>query len=355
MFMKYLYLFTFTLCLFFQTQAQQTEAEKKYAQSFIDEDLKAQQQTFMMRYLFTYYSIHEVQDTATKGTRTLQVMKTEIRDTLKPFFNTITVNAQTLEKPMAHLTSKSEVGYLFNSEIDPKGKDLKAFEGHVNYNTTSLPYRTYMQIYSDITSVTDESGKNILVQGKDTIRDTWAGYQSGDQFYTTAKFTYDNTNHPSRVTVNGTITVKVPTKFLIVTFTPAEVGMSKAFQEYKFTLKECAAGKVIVSANGYAASSGIEVIPVGPSNVRYRKDQQRFMGGTVFTDSFILELVKKSNKQISDDSLKAVYFDQYLNDMKTRPVKLETLYSSLSKGNIQKVYIVKPIEYYTIKKSFTLK
>ena len=351
--MKYLSLFVFTLCLFFQTQAQQTETEKKYAKSFLDADLKEQQQVFMMRYIFTYYSIHEIQDTAAKATRTLQVMKTEIRDTLKPFFNTIAVNAQTLAKPIADLKNKSQVAYLFNSSVS-EDEDVKAFKGQVEYNTTSLPYRSYMKIYSNITSVTDASGKNILVDGVDTIRSTWAGYQSGDQFYTSAKFTYDNTNHPSKVTVNGTVTVKVPTKFLVISFIPAEVGKSKIFQEYTFTLEECAAGKVIVSANNYTASSDIEVIPVGPSNVRYRKDQQHFMGGTVFTDNFVLELARKDSKLISDDTLKAVYFDRYLNDMKTRPVKLATIYSSLSKGNIQKIYIVKPIEYYTIKETFSL-
>ena len=350
--MKYFSLLLLLACASFHSYAQKTEAEK-YAQSILAADLEQQQQVFGLKYIFSYYAIHEIEDTLKKGTRTLQVAKNEIQDTLKPFFNTVVVNAQTLVKPKSELRTKSEVGHLFNSEFFSKDKDLKAFEGKVNYNVTGFPYKTYMQIYSNVTSVIDESGKNILVSGKDTIFDTWTSYKSGDQYFCTAKFLYDNTTYPKVLTVTGTATMKVPTKFLVTTFLPSEAGTSKPFQQYTFTLKECAAGKVIVSAGGYTSKTGIDVIPVGPSNVRYRKDQQRMMGGTIYTDEFIYNLAKDHNTVLSNDSLKAVYFDQYIAYLKKGPVKQITLYSGLYKGNIQKVYIVKPIEFITITESFT--
>jgi len=240
-FIYVLFIFAFTSLTSF---AQKSELEK-YQEYFFSLSIGEQQQLFYQEYAFLDLAIHENESNDTKETRTLQVAKPEVRDTIKPFFNTLTINAETLAEPIANLKNKSNVYYFSNNSVDNANE--KIVEGELRYNVTHLPYISYAEIFSNITSVTDEFGKQLLINGKDTAF-SYSSFSSEDQVFN-AQFTYDNTVPPGKLLVSGTVTIKVPTKFLITSFTPAEVGVSKAFQSYTYTLKECVGGKVILSSN----------------------------------------------------------------------------------------------------------
>ena len=57
---------------------------------------------------------------------------------------------------------------------------------------------------------------------------------------------------------------------------------------------------------------------------------------------------------MSNDSLLTHYFDGHVSYMKNGNIKEYTLYSACYKGNITKIYVVKPVKYYTVSVPFTI-
>ena len=133
-FIYVLFIFAFTSLTSF---AQKSELEK-YQEYFFSLSIGEQQQLFYQEYAFLDLAIHENESNDTKETRTLQVAKPEVRDTIKPFFNTLTINAETLAEPIANLKNKSNVYYFSNNSVDNANE--KIVEGELRYNVTHLPY-----------------------------------------------------------------------------------------------------------------------------------------------------------------------------------------------------------------------
>jgi len=354
--MKYIFLLFILSFISVTSYAQQDDVEE-YTDRFLSSSVEEQQEYFKFLYSFEFEMMHEDQRTGKNRTRTLQIVKNEIEDTIKPFFNTVLVNEHTLARARDKLREESKLQYLMNSELftkRTKAADLKVFKGTIQYNVTDFPYQKFLQVYSNITSITDSSGKNLLVSGHDTL-DTRSISKWDGMYAQSADFKYDNTEHPKVLIVSGTVTIKVPAKFLITTFLSSEVGRSKLFQQDTFTLRECAAGNVIVSSTGKITGSDSRLVPVGPFNVEYKHENGFLSGGVFVTDEFMYNMVNDHDAPLNGDTLLSAYFDQYVDYLKKGPVKLMTVYCDKhNQGNIQKVYIVKPIEYITITESFSI-
>ena len=185
----------FSASLFSQT-ANPVYVPSEHTKAFLSADSAHQKLEFLMKYGFGYYSVNGTG--STNGKPSLQIGKPDILDTIRPFYNTVTVTDATLAMPMQVLKTSIQCG-LMNSEFFSEGKNIKAFERKLEVEVTGFPYKEDLKISMTLTSVTDANGKNVLVDGRDTLVGQVS--KSGGKSYCYPAFTFDNTGYPETLTI----------------------------------------------------------------------------------------------------------------------------------------------------------
>ena len=251
-------IFVCLLSLHAFSQTATTTSTFSATEQFLRMDTLHQKKTFVYQYGYASYSVYDLNANQSSSANNIQVVKPAIIDTIKPFFNTVTVNAQTMAAPTQAFLDNSYYSTFDNT-------NPAALTGKIKFDVAGFPYRHYLSMVVNLNAAIDPKGKNVLLNGRDTIDAGSVSHSSYQNKWTAyGYFTFDSSaSNPYQLKISGTAEIRIPSEFLITSFNASDINIPKRLEDDTYTLISAGSGKIRLEAQGNTKTSAQISLPQG--------------------------------------------------------------------------------------------